>query len=291
MAIVVKLLRIISLLALPVALAACSTLKLGYGALPELAFWRLDAHLDFDDTQSARVRDDLAQYQRWHRGTELPRYVALLAQAEQLADGEFTAAQACALVAQGRERMAAAAAQAEPQIASLAMSLTPAQLQHLQKHYDRKDTEWRKDWLDLPPAALLDKRAKQIIERSEMFYGTLDDAQRALVRQSIAQSAWDAQAFYAERQRRQRDALQTLRTVSTTPGITPEQARTAVRGWLQRSMESPDASWIARRTAWLQDACRGAAALHATTTAAQRASAVNRLRAYQRDLRELSAQR
>ena len=61
MAIVTKLLRIIGLLALggvcAGALTACSALKLGYGAAPELVFWRLDAYLDLDDAQSARVRD------------------------------------------------------------------------------------------------------------------------------------------------------------------------------------------------------------------------------------------
>jgi dihydrodipicolinate synthase/N-acetylneuraminate lyase len=89
MAIFTKLLRIIGLLALggvcAGALTACSAVKLGYGAAPELAFWRLDAYLDFDDAQAAQVRDDLATLHQWHRSNELPRYAALLEQAERLA--------------------------------------------------------------------------------------------------------------------------------------------------------------------------------------------------------------
>lgn len=295
MAIVTKLLRIIGLLALGAvcagALTACSALKLGYAAAPEFVFWRLDAYLDLDDAQSASVRGDLAQLQQWHRGAELPRYVALLEQAERLAGAEITPAQACTLVAQARERLAAVAAQAAPALAATAQTLTPAQLQHLQQHYERKDAEWRKDWLDLPPAALQERRVKQMTERAEMIYGTLDDAQRAALQRAVEQTGFDARALYAERLRRQRDALQTLREVSGTPGMGAAQARDAVRAYLARAQDSPDPAWRQKRDAWLQDSCRAFAAVHASTTPAQRESAVRRLRAYQRDLRELSAQR
>ena len=60
MAIFTKLMRIIGLPAMAGALTACSAVKVGYSALPELAFWRLDAYLDFDDTQAAQVRERLA---------------------------------------------------------------------------------------------------------------------------------------------------------------------------------------------------------------------------------------
>jgi len=295
MAIVTKLLRIISLLALGAvcagALTACSAIKLGYGAVPEFAYWRLDAYLDFDDAQAARVREDLAQLQQWHRGNELPRYAALLEQAERLAPTDITPAQACALVAQARERIAALAAFAEPALAATAASLAPAQLQHLQQHYDRKDAEWRKDWLDAPPAAVQERRIKQMTERAEMIYGTLDDAQRSALQRAVEQTPFDARAVFAERQRRQRDALQTLRTVASQPGVPPAQVREALRGYLQRTQDSPDPVWRQKRDAWLQGSCRAFAALHASTTAAQREAAVRRLRAYQRDLRELAAQR
>ena len=295
MAIVSKLLRIIGLLALggvcAGALTACSALKLGYGAAPEFVFWRLDAYLDLDDAQSARVRDDLSQLQQWHRSTELTRYAALLEQAERLAPTDISPAQACALVAQARERIAAVATQASPALAVTAQTLAPAQLQHLQKHYERKDAEWRKEWMEPPPAQLLERRVKQMTDRAEMIYGSLDDAQRAVVQRVVEQTPFDARAVFAERLRRQRDALQTLREVSSQPGMPAAQAREALRAYLQRTQDSPDPVWRQRRDAWLQDSCRGFATLHASTTAAQREVAVRRLRAYQRDLRELAAQR
>lgn len=289
MAIFTKLMRIIGLPAMAGALTACSAVKMGYSALPELAFWRLDAYLDFDDTQAAQVRERLATLHQWHRSHELPRYAALLEQAERLAPADITPAQACGLLDQVRERMAAIARHAEPAMAATAASLTAAQLQHLQKHYARTDAEWRRDWLDAPAGAVQQRRLKQLTERAEMIYGTLDDTQRAVLQRTVEQAAFDARAVLAERQRRQQDALDTLRAITATPGLPAAQARAALRGYLQRTLESPDAAWRARRDAWQQEMCRGFAALHAGTTAAQREAAVRRLRAYQRDLQELAA--
>lgn len=299
MAIVVQLLRIMGRVAraggaaaaLAVLLSGCSAIKLGYAALPELLYWRVDAHLDLDDDQAPRVRDALARLQRWHRSDELPRYAALLDDAARLAEGGFTPAQACALVPRGRAFLSELATQAEPAIAALALSLSPAQITHLQKHFARRDAEWRKEWLDAPPAELAQRRAKLITDRAETFYGPLDEAQRARVLQAVQQSTWDGVAFFAERQRRQNDAVQTLRAVSSTPGMTHAQAREVVRGWLQRSIETPDGAWRARRDAWADESCRGAAALHASATPAQRDAAVKRLRAYQRDLLDVAAAR
>ncbi len=295
MLIVFKLLRIIGLMALAAlcagALTACSALKLGYAAAPEFAFWQLDAYLDLDDAQSERVRTDLAQLQQWHRSAELPRYAALLEQAGRLAPTDITAAQACTLVAQARDRLAAVAVQAVPSLAATAQSLSPAQLQHLQKHYERKDAQWRKEWLDVTPAELLERRLKLLTGRAEMIYGTLDDAQRALLQRAVEQAAFDAAAVFAERQRRQRDVLQTLRALVGQSGLPPAQAQEAVRGLLARSLDPPDPAWLRKRDAWLQDSCRAFALLHAGTTAAQRETAARRLRAYQRDLLELAAQR
>lgn len=291
MAFIAKLMRIIGLPAMAGALTACSAVKMGYSALPELAYWRLDAYLDFDDTQSAHVRDALARLHQWHRSHELPRYVTLLEQAERLAPGEITPAQACRLLDQARERIAALAAHAEPAMAATAASLTAAQLRHLQKHYKRKDTEWRKEWLDVPPETLLQRRVSLMAERAEMLYGTLDEAQRAVVQRMVEQADFDARAAFAERQRRQNDAVQTLHAVSSPPGQPKAQVHAALRGFLQRTQDSPDPVWRSRRDAWQQEICRGFAALHASTTAAQREVAASRLRGYQRDLRELSTQR
>jgi hypothetical protein len=64
-----------------------------------------------------------------------------------------------------------------------------------------------------------------------------------------------------------------------------------MRGYLDRFQQSPDLAYRRWQDELLQESCRTFSALHESTTPAQREQAVRRLRAYQRDLRELAAKR
>ena len=110
----VNLARIIGVLLVTAALGACSTVKLAYNNLPEVSYWWLDAYLDFDGSQTPKLRDELAQLQVWHRQNELPRVAGLLQEAQAMAPGDVTAAQACRMADQIRERLLAVAERAEP---------------------------------------------------------------------------------------------------------------------------------------------------------------------------------
>ncbi len=277
--------RIIGLLSLALALTGCSAIKLGYSNAPELAYWWLDGYVDFDDAQDPRVREDLARLQAWHRANELPRIVQLMQRAERLAAGEFTPAQACAFEPAVRERLQALRERLEPALAVHAVTLTPAQLEHLARKLDRKTRDWAAEWVQPSPAELLDKRTKQAVNRAEMLYGSLDERQRTLLRQELARGSYDAPTALAERRRRQQDLQATLRRVA---GSTPEQARPQISALLDRVATSPDAGFRTMLDGMRQDGCRLAAQLHALATPEQRDRAVRRLRAWQRDLSELA---
>jgi hypothetical protein len=282
--------RIIVVLALAVGLAACSAVKLGYNTLPNLAYWWLDGYVDFSDEQTPQVRQELTRLHTWHRTQELPRLAELLGRLEQLAPGPVSAQQACSFVGELQARMNIVADQAEPAVVAMALELTPQQLQHLDRKYRNNNEKYRKEWIEVAAAEQKEKRFEQMLERSEMIYGKLDEPQRAVLRQGIEQSMFDSRRILGERQRRQQDLLQTLRRVQENPP-SPEQARVLMRAYLDRAQRSPDASYRNWQQELLQEGCRIFAALHDSTTAAQREQAVRRLRGYQRDLRELSAQR
>ena len=71
------------------------------------------------------------------------------------------------------------------------------------------------------------------------------------------------------------------------PASTPR--RKQLRAYLVRFENPPDASYREYQEALIQEGCRSFAILHNSTSLAQREAAVRRLRAYQRDLRELAA--
>ena len=281
--------RIIGLLSVAVALAGCSAIKLGYNSAPQVAGWWLDGYLDLADEQEPRIREDLARLHQWHRREELPKIGALLQQAERLAGHDMKVDEACAMVPAIRQRVAAILERAEPAAVTLALGLTPEQLTHLQRKYEKNNREYRKEWVDLPAADLRDKRFKQYVERTEMIYGKLEDAQRELVRSQVASSVFSVETSLKERQRRQQDILQTLRKLAGQP-ISLAEARAAVRQVADRGLHSPDPKYRAYEDTLVHQGCRNIAAVHQSTTPQQRQNAVRRLRAYQRDLEELASE-
>ncbi|MEJ7687031.1 MAG: DUF6279 family lipoprotein [Variovorax sp.] len=285
-----KLGRIIGVLLIAAALGACSAIKLAYNNLPEVSYWWLDDHFDFDDVQTPRVRDELAQLLAWHRRNELPKFVGLLQKAQGMAPGDLTPAQACELAGEVRMRLLAVAQHAEAASAELARSLSEMQLQQLERKYAKTNAAYRKDWLDRSPARQQEKRYDQWLDRSEDFYGRLEAAQRDLLQQQVAQSIFDPARIDSERRKRQQETLALLRGLShqKTP---PPEARAAIHAYVQRIAEPPPGDARERQEAQLQEGCRNVAALHSTATAAQRVRAVQRLQDYERDLRQLTAVR
>ncbi len=268
---------------------ACSAIKIGYNNVPDLAYWWLDGYADFNETQTTRVRDDLLRLHQWHRATELPKIAELLQKTRNLVPNEVSPEQMCSLFADLRNRLEAVQSQAEPGIVAVAMSLTPAQLSHMDAKFGKTNSAWRSDWLEGTPEEKQAKRMKSAVERAEQVYGTLEEAQLAIVKASIARSGFDPQLSYTERLRRQQDLLQTLRQI-TTSRESSTLATTALRGYLDRSLNSPSPAYRAYSGKALLDTCRTTALLHNSTSVAQRERAVQRLAAYERDFRELAAQ-
>ena len=277
------------MLALTAALAACSTIKLAYNNAASVGYWWLDGYVDFDQAQSVQLRADLARLQLWHRTTELPRYVDLLQQTEQLAPTDIDAEQVYTIAREIRERLNVLAMQTEPAATLMAMTLTPAQLQGLQRKYSKTAARYRKEWLSATPAEQLDKRYKQWLERTEMIYGPLSGAQKNSLRAQVGLSGFDARTSYEEQLRRQQDALHTLRRI-TQEQLPAGDARSLVHDYLERALASPNPVYRAYQQALLQAGCQSVAMTHNSTTPAQRDIAVQRLRGYERDLTALAAQ-
>jgi len=281
--------RIIGLLSLSLAIAGCSAVKLGYSALPEVAYWWLDGYVGLEGAQAQRVREDLQRLHAWHRANELPRAVAMLQRMEGLAAHDhITPAQACAFEPEIRARLLVLRDQAEPAIVTNALTLTPEQLKHLERKYARNNRDFEKDWIRPSPAEQVDRRVKLVAERMEKLYGTVSEAQRAVIRKQLQATPFPAGEVLAHRKRQQQETLALLQRL-TTPSVPLAEARTAVRGLMERFTDSPDPAWRAYQQAVVQDTCRLVAAVHNTATPPQREHAVQRLRGWQRDLQELSS--
>lgn len=270
-------------LASALVLQACSAVRLAYQQVPQLAAWQIHRHLDLTDTQQDQVREALNELHQWHRDTMLPRHARLLQQVQQQLPGDVTAEQACATYADVRTQLERVIAQAEPRLVWLASQLTAGQIRHLQKKQADSNADWKKEWLDPTPGQRRELRYERLLSRAESFYGPLEPPQKALLREFIArQSTWDPQHTYAERLRRQQDLVQVLQQIAQDRANIA-QARTLLRGYLNRLNTSPDATYESAARQWVEEGCAAFAQLHNAMTDAQRLKAVQSVKGYERD--------
>lgn len=281
-----RMIGVLACLIFTLYLAGCSMVRLGYGQLPDLGYWWVDSYLDLGDVQSVALRNDLTQLHDWHRSQELPPLAQTLAQMQALALQDTTPAAVCRVVDDLRPRMQALADQSTPALTRLAVSLTPQQLTHLQHQLTKRQKNWREDWLSDDPADRLAKRSKRLIDRSEMFYGRLSDAQRALLRSSVAASGFDPGLMQAELLRRHQDVLQTAQMLAQGD-LSETQAQTQTKQLLARLMRSPDAVHRQHLDLVNQENCKTLAALHNSTTPAQKQKLADSLKGYELDARAL----
>ena len=285
--------RIISLLALALLLQACSAVKTAYNQAPTLAYLYLDGYVDFSDTQSTQVKNELIKMQAWHRQTQLPAYIDLLQKVQLKMPQDITSSQACEVFADVRQKALTMTDYAEPAAQGLTTSFTPKQLDAMQRKFAKGNTTWRKDFLDASPKDIFEKRQKSVIKRGDMLYGSLTEKQRKLIAQNIEKSNFKAEQSYAERQRRQKDVLQTLGKITAHPQDAAQLAfvQKEMRGLLQRSVSSPDATYRSYLEQITLDGCANFAELHNTTTPEQRKKAVEVLAGYEQDFKALLSQR
>lgn len=271
-------------------LAGCSALRLAYGQAPNLMYWWLDGYVDFEGAQRERVRDALAAWFAWHRATQLPDYAALLAGAQRQVLHDITPAAVCRWVEVLRARLEAGYEQGVPALAEMVHTLDERQLQRIERRFRKADDEFRDEYLQPTRADQHAASARRVIARAERVYGELDDAQRALLVQGVADAPFEPQLWLHERQLRQREIVDTLRALR---GERAGAARTeaALRLFAAHAAHSPRAPYREYQQRLFDHYCRLIARLHDSTTTAQRRHGAARFAAWEADLRALASER
>ena len=280
----------LGLLAIAGLLQACSVMKIFYNQAPDFAYWYLDGYLNLTDAQSLQLKESLNRLQTWHRQSQLPSYVDALHGLQQQATSDITASAACAVFAEVRRKLVAVSDKAEPMAAALVGTLKPDQLKQLERTFAKNNAKDEQELSGNSFRERQEKRVEQARDRAEKLYGPLEDRQMAVLNQQMKQSGFDARMLHAEQQRRQRDTLQTLLPLAAGQSST-EQAQAALRGLMERTLNSPNPLYRGYLERMTQEGCQAFAALHNSTTPAQRGKALETLRSYEQDFRTLNAQK
>lgn len=275
--------RIIGALLL-ILVTGCSTIKLGYNSAPTLTYWWLDSYVDFNSSQSGPVHENLKELHAWHRQHALPAYIETLRKMQQLASDNVTPAQLCGLWAEVHGHIQQLERASVKGISAVSPSFQTEQFHFLGRKFGKRNEKWREDWLEASASAQLERRLKQAIERAEMFYDSLDDTQRRILRASLEHSSFDPRLTYAETLRRQQDIMQLLQNHSAHPATHTPIQQTEILALLERLRRSPDPVYRELQEKLALESCEMFAAMHNSTTPKQRAHLLEKLRDYESDL-------
>jgi hypothetical protein len=270
-------------------LAACSSIKLGYNNADTLLVYSLDSYLDLDESQERLARDRVRELLSWHRSTQLHAYARFLDDTERkVGNGSLTADDVLVFQQAMNEKMMKVGEQAAPELARLALTLQPAQVDHLANKLAKDTSKARREFLKLAGKESLDDRVKAYAGRTETWFGSLSKEQLELVRASLGSRPSGQQLWMEERERRQRDLVSVLRRI-----VEEKPAELIATQWLRDYFAQLAQPADEARRARVQENRRNNAQLIAqlinSATPAQKATLAKKLRGYAQDFTTLAS--
>jgi hypothetical protein len=213
--------------ALALLLAACSSLRLAYNNGDTLLYWWLDAYVDFDSGQKAEVKQDIDNLFRWHRKTQLQDYAEVLQHAQQQLKGNPTPADLLADYQDVRRRTQVLLTKAAPDIADLALSLKPDQLEQMEKKFAKNNAKFRRENMHGDANEQNKFRYKKSMEQFELWFGNFSREQEDVIRRASDARPLDNGLWLDERMRRQRNILNLARRI-----MQEKPSREVAVGWI-----------------------------------------------------------
>jgi len=285
---IIKLL-LLSMCSLLLLMGGCSATRLAYNNAPQLTWWWIDGYFEFDRNQSPPTRKGIDQWFEWHRGSQLTEYATLLAQAQPQVLEPLSAAQVCRWQERIRTSLEPALQRAVLEFAEILPTFTEAQFKQLEKRQAKGTEDLRKNFVQPDTAERTRESFKRTLERAERVYGDLDEAQKKVLQAGLSVSPFSPELWMVERQRRQRDTVQTLRRL-VSDKADRETRVAALKALMLRNEQSPEPNYRALQIKLTDFNCGLLAQLHATTSAAQKQKARSNLKGWEEDLRYLAAQ-
>ena len=205
--------RLLCMVALMLTVAACSSIKFTYNNGDTLLYYWLNAYVDIDTDQSDWVKKDIDDLFQWHRTTQLKDYVQLLQKGQRQLAGNITQADLIANYRDVRARSEKLAYKAVPDLADLALSLKPDQIETLEKKFASNNEKYRKKFLRGDAEERNKVRYLKAMEQFDLWFGNFSRDQEAALRKASDARPLDNEIWLEERMRRQQMILATLRKI------------------------------------------------------------------------------
>jgi hypothetical protein len=197
----------IALLALA---AGCSSVRFTYNQGDTLLYWWLDSYADLDGSQADIAKRDIDKLFAWHRQTQLRDYAALLGNMQRQLAANPTQADLLATYKEIRVRSERLAAHAIPELTTLALSIKPDQIAHIERKFKSKNDDYRKKFLEGSTEKRQKARYKKTMEQFELWFGNFSNDQEAALRRASDARPLEHDIWLDERIWRQRRILALL---------------------------------------------------------------------------------
>lgn len=279
--------RLLALALFALFFAACSTIKLGYNHADTLLLHTLDRYVSLTSEQEQALKRRLPALMAWHRATQLPDYASFLQQARGSLDGSVTAAEVVQFNEGLNVRLLALGDHVAPDFAALALTLSAAQIDQVERKLVDDNVKARRDSAQELKQAL-DERAKKYAARSEFWFGKLGPQQVEIVRTSLASRPVDSLYWIEARERRSRDLVVLLRKIQAEHPSEDVAARW-IRAYFVDLARPTNVEQRARAEAFRHDNAQLVAQLLNSATPEQLAHLDRKLSGFQSELVQLAS--
>lgn len=268
-------------------LVSCTFNKFAYNQADTVAAWMADDYFDLQGVQEDDFRQRFARFHAWHRSAQLPEYAQFMRTAGTRMQGELTRDDVLWFIEGMRERVRTAGRKAAPEAAALFATLTPAQVEHLQRKLEKSNRKYVDEHkLNGSPEERHEAEGEKVIKQVEKWLAPLNREQKARVMVLVRERPQLEKQQYAERLRRQKELIELLSHRREDPQRYTQRVTDWMVGWERHRsaayQKQLDASWQKRADLLVE--------VYRMFPPEQRNAALQRINTYAQDFTQLAQQ-
>jgi hypothetical protein len=277
--------RFMVALGLAALVAACSFTRFGYNQADTVAAWMVDEYFDLDSQQKQDFQKRFERFYAWHRTEQLPEYATFMRTAKGRVQQGLNRDDVLWFVDGIRARVRTASQKAAPETAAFLATLTPPQIEALQRKWDKDNKKYMKEHkVNGTPEERQEFEAKRVVKTFKEWLTPLNSEQEQRVTAMVRDLPPIEQFRYAERLRRQKEFLAVL----SQRGEDREKFTARVADWLTHWERGRTPDEQKKLDAWWAKRADIFAALDKTITPEQRTASLQRMQGYIEDFTQLA---
>jgi len=253
-----------------------------YDNVDQILMNRIDHYFNLRSDQEEALRTVITLTHRWHRRSELPRYVRTLTAIQQTITDGWSEEEIRWLLREIKQHRNRLIEKQIPDAARFLATVSDEQIDHLRMRFDESNEELREKAMRSSDERLTE-RIERVLENCETIFGHFSDEQRRRITALTRTLPETTRARLRYRQTFQRRFIDLLRRRPSAKEITCRLTR-----WLLQNQFELSPRYAEKMKAWESAFIKMLIALDDIMTSENKRHAVQKVSGWIEDLRELS---